>query len=79
MLRADMSPKPVYEQLQRLPDGKVEREVRLTRDGPREIVMRLAAVSRRAMKEQLVATSKFLSLVLRHRPEVIGIELDAEG
>jgi putative RNA 2'-phosphotransferase len=31
------------------------------------------------MKEQLVATSKFLSLVLRHRPETIGIELDAEG
>ena len=29
--------------------------------------------------EQLSATSKFLSLVLRHRPEVIGIELDAEG
>ncbi len=31
------------------------------------------------MKEQQVATSKFLSLVLRHRPEVIGITLDAEG
>jgi putative RNA 2'-phosphotransferase len=31
------------------------------------------------MKSQLVATSKFLSLVLRHRPDVIGIELDAEG
>ena len=31
------------------------------------------------MKQQLVATSKFLSLVLRHRPDVIGIELDAEG
>ena len=31
------------------------------------------------MKSQLVATSKFLSLVLRHRPEVVGIELDAEG
>jgi putative RNA 2'-phosphotransferase len=31
------------------------------------------------MKDALVATSKFLSLVLRHRPEVIGIELDAEG
>ena len=26
-----------------------------------------------------VATSKFLSLVLRHRPHAIGIELDAEG
>jgi len=33
----------------------------------------------RTMNQQLVATSKFLSLVLRHRPEVIGIELDAEG
>jgi hypothetical protein len=76
MLRADMSPKPVYEQLQRLihdewktratgatddsgrfafrgflgkyrlasqmPGGKVEREVQLTRDGPPEIVVRLA-------------------------------------
>lgn len=31
------------------------------------------------MQPQRVATSKFLSLVLRHRPEVIGIELDAEG
>jgi putative RNA 2'-phosphotransferase len=31
------------------------------------------------MKQQLVATSKFLSLVLRHRPDVIGIELDVEG
>ena len=76
MLRADMSPKPVYEQLRRLihdewkthatattddegrfacrgflgkyrlaiqmPDGKVEREVRLTNDGPPEIVVQLA-------------------------------------
>lgn len=31
------------------------------------------------MKDALVATSKFLSLVLRHRPDVIGIRLDAEG
>ena len=31
------------------------------------------------MKEQSAATSKFLSLILRHRPDVIGIELDAEG
>jgi putative RNA 2'-phosphotransferase len=31
------------------------------------------------MSEQLVATSKFLSLVLRHRPDAIGITLDAEG
>ena len=28
---------------------------------------------------KLVSTSKFLSLVLRHRPEVIGMELDHEG
>lgn len=79
MLRADMSPKPVYEQLRRLiheewktsvtattdddgrfacrgflgtyrlvlqmPEGRVEREVRLTKDGPPEIVVRLAASS----------------------------------
>ena len=31
------------------------------------------------MKKRLVRTSKFLSLVLRHRPEVIGLELDAAG
>ena len=31
------------------------------------------------MNQQLVATSKFLSLVLRHRPDVIDITLDAEG
>jgi GH35 family endo-1,4-beta-xylanase len=77
MLRADMSPKPVYEQLQRLiheewrtsasgttdtaggyscrgflgkyrlvvqmPDRKVEQEVRLAKDGPPEIMVRLSA------------------------------------
>jgi len=31
------------------------------------------------MKDRLVSTSKFLSLVLRHKPEIIGIELDAQG
>ncbi|MCL4205496.1 MAG: RNA 2'-phosphotransferase [Pirellulaceae bacterium] len=31
------------------------------------------------MSEQPAATSKFLSLVLRHRPDAIGITLDAEG
>jgi len=79
MLRADMSPKPVYEQLRRLiheewqtsttgvtdregrfalrgflgeyrltirtPDGEIEREVKLVRDGPSEIVVRLASPS----------------------------------
>ncbi|OYP34159.1 RNA 2'-phosphotransferase [Rhodopirellula sp. MGV] len=30
-------------------------------------------------KNNLVAVSKFLSLVLRHRPDVIGVELDSEG
>ena len=30
-------------------------------------------------KDKLVSTSKFLSLVLRHRPEVIGAKLDPEG
>jgi len=31
------------------------------------------------MKDRLIRTSKFLSLVLRHEPEKIGIELDAQG
>ncbi len=31
------------------------------------------------MEKKLVRTSKFLSLVLRHRPEAIGLELDAAG
>lgn len=28
---------------------------------------------------ELVSASKFLSLVLRHQPDVIGLSLDAEG
>ncbi len=31
------------------------------------------------MNKRLVKTSKFLSLVLRHKPESIGVQLDAEG
>ena len=31
------------------------------------------------MSNQLVQISKFLSFVLRHKPEAIGITLDAEG
>lgn len=31
------------------------------------------------MKRDLISTSKFLSLVLRHRPETIGIRLDPQG
>ncbi len=31
------------------------------------------------MDKQYTSISKFLSLVLRHRPEVIGIELDEQG
>ncbi|MGB7346661.1 MAG: RNA 2'-phosphotransferase [Pirellulaceae bacterium] len=31
------------------------------------------------MKNPIVSTSKFLSLVLRHQPEVIGVTLDPEG
>jgi putative RNA 2'-phosphotransferase len=31
------------------------------------------------MTKHLISTSKFLSLVLRHQPETIGITLDAEG
>ncbi len=31
------------------------------------------------LNKRLIKTSKFLSLVLRHRPEVIGLELDDAG
>ena len=31
------------------------------------------------MNRQLVEISKFLSFVLRHKPQAIGITLDAEG
>ncbi len=31
------------------------------------------------MDKRLIRTSRFLSLVLRHRPEAIGLELDAAG
>lgn len=31
------------------------------------------------MRKELVSVSKFLSLVLRHQPETIGIELDEQG
>ncbi len=31
------------------------------------------------MKKRIVSTSKFLSLVLRHKPETIGIDLDPNG
>ncbi len=31
------------------------------------------------MNKQLIKTSKFLSLVLRHKPEAIGITLDRQG
>lgn len=31
------------------------------------------------MKDRLVSTSKFLSLVLRHEPEKIGLQLDPQG
>lgn len=31
------------------------------------------------MPKNLKSTSKFLSLVLRHRPEAIGLRLDTEG
>ena len=31
------------------------------------------------MKDRLQKTSKFLSMILRHKPEVIGIELDRNG
>jgi putative RNA 2'-phosphotransferase len=31
------------------------------------------------MKDRIVRTSKFLSLVLRHQPETIGLQLDAQG
>ena len=31
------------------------------------------------MRRDLIRTSKFLSLVLRHKPEAIGLELDEGG
>jgi putative RNA 2'-phosphotransferase len=31
------------------------------------------------MNRQMVRLSKFLSLVLRHRPEAVGLELDEGG
>ena len=31
------------------------------------------------MKKKLVHTSKFLSLILRHKPEIIGLSLDQNG
>lgn len=31
------------------------------------------------MNNRVVTTSKFLSLILRHQPELIGMQLDAEG
>jgi putative RNA 2'-phosphotransferase len=31
------------------------------------------------MDRELISTSKFLSLVLRHHPETIGISLDEQG
>ncbi len=31
------------------------------------------------MSKELVSVSKFLSLVLRHQPEIIGLQLDGEG
>jgi putative RNA 2'-phosphotransferase len=37
------------------------------------------SAERRTMDPELISTSKFLSLVLRHRPEQIGLTLDAQG
>lgn len=31
------------------------------------------------MPDRLTSTSKFLSLILRHQPEIIGLTLDANG
>ena len=31
------------------------------------------------MNKKLISTSKFISLVLRHKPEQIGLQLDAQG
>lgn len=33
----------------------------------------------RALSGSHIQTSKFLSLILRHAPEVVGISLDAQG
>lgn len=37
------------------------------------------ALSMATAKTSLTSTSKFLSLVLRHQPEVVGMQLDPEG
>jgi putative RNA 2'-phosphotransferase len=39
----------------------------------------IVASDLKSMDRELISTSKFLSLVLRHRPEKIGIRLDDEG
>ena len=31
------------------------------------------------MDPKLISTSKFLSVILRHKPEEIGLDLDAQG
>ncbi len=31
------------------------------------------------MKKKLISTSKFLSLILRHKPQTIGLSTDAHG
>ena len=36
-------------------------------------------INSQAGKKKLVKTSKFLSLILRHKPETIGLTLDAQG
>jgi putative RNA 2'-phosphotransferase len=33
----------------------------------------------RSVKKELITTSKFLSLILRHKPDTIGVSLDAHG
>ena len=33
----------------------------------------------KSMSKSLESTSKYLSLILRHKPETIGIELDEHG
>ena len=34
---------------------------------------------KKRMKMNLTSTSKFVSLILRHKPETIGIQLDEHG
>jgi putative RNA 2'-phosphotransferase len=45
----------------------------------RDLSFRLGDIIESFMDSELIKISKFLSLVLRHRPEAIGLRLDEQG